>query len=241
MDCSGSLRDTGDDAERESATVAILDVSESRHVAQGGDAGRAVALARVHELYSENGITLERFGQIVEQLLAASGYADLELAMQTLPPIVRLTPRSRRLDRPLVLRVPDADLQLRPGWQLASRTTVVTGWGTARLDLAAASWDEQRIDLRLETWGSIEVLVPRGVAVQIAGGSGGIRHDALSPALPGGPLLRVWRSGPGGLVRLRHPALRGRGMLARSSPARIAAPGRSQRASATHRHDECNG
>ena len=202
-------------------------MSADRRVTKRGDAAdevsRAAALARARQLYSENAITLERFDWIVEQLHHARGHADLERAMETLPPIVVLTPRSRRLDRPLVLRVPNGDLRLGPGWQLASNTTVVTGWGRARLDLGAASWDEPRIELHLETWGSIELLVPRGVAVQIAGGCGGIRHDALAPALPAGPLLRVSRSGPGGLVRLRHPAPSGGGRLARLSPVRIVA------------------
>lgn len=217
------MRDTGGDAE---GRTVVVDVSAHPDMAErgpaAGEAGRAAALARAHELYGESRITLERLGSIVEQLLAARRHEDLERAMETLPPIVRLTPRSRRLGRPLVLSVPDADLRLGAGWQLAPQTTVATGWGRAQLDLASASWDEQRVELRLETWGSIEVLVPRGVAVQIAGGSGGIRHDALSPALPGGPLLRVSRSGPAGLVRLRHPAPSRGGRLARSSPARMA-------------------
>lgn len=222
--------------------TAIVEANTSRHVAERGDtageASRAAALARVHELYGESRITLERFSWIVEQLLHAHGHADLERAMETLPPIVTLTPRPRRLDRALVLRVPDADLRLGPGWQLASHTTVVTGWGRARLDLASASWDEQRVELRLETWGSIEVVVPRGVSVQIAGGSGGIRHDALSPALPGGPLLRVSRSGPGGLVRLRHPAPRTGRRLDRVSPARIAARRRPRHTSIPYSRDQ---
>ena len=179
----------------------------------GEEAARSAALSRAHQLYSDDQLTLERFSWIVEQLLQARDHGDLERAMLALPPVVRLTPRSRRLERPIVLRVPDADLRLGPGWQLAARTTVVTGWGRARLDLAAASWDEEAVDLHLETWGSIEVLVPRGVAVQIAGGPGGIRHEASSPALPGAPLLRVSRSGPTGLVRLRHPVRRTRGRL----------------------------
>jgi hypothetical protein len=205
---------------------------------------RSAALARVRQLYCEDRLTLERYDSIVEQLLAARSYADLEQAMRGLPPLVRLTPPSRRLDRPLMLRVPDADLQLAPGWQLASRTTVATSWGRARLDLAAASWDDERIELRLETWGSIEVLVPRGVEVQIAGGAGAVRIDALSPPLPGGPLLRVYRFGPTGLVRVRHPPAREHGRRVRSSerrialsPRRIAARRGSRRASVVRRGD----
>ena len=74
-----------------------------------------------------------------------------------------------------------------PGWQLAADTTVSTGFGTARLDLTTASWDAQDINLRLETWGSIEVLVPEGVAIQLVGGSRPRPAPIAVPAHPRRP------------------------------------------------------
>jgi hypothetical protein len=114
-----------------------------------------------------------------------------------------------------VLQAPDGGLRLGSGWQLAADTTIGTGFGAARLDLTAASWDAHRIDLRLQTWGSIEVLVPKGVAVQIGGGSGGVRLESLSPPVPGGPVLRISTSGPTGTIRIRHPKKRNAGLFAR--------------------------
>jgi hypothetical protein len=166
---------------------------------------RVAAIARLHDLFSGGGLSLERFSGVLEQVFAAPSYAELEAAMLPLPPLVRLTPASRRLAGPLVLRVPDSGLQLGSGWQLAVDTIIGTGFGAARLDLTAASWDAHQINLRLETWGSIEVLVPEGVAVQVVGGAGSVELESLSPPVPGGPLLRISTSGPTGVIRIRHP------------------------------------
>jgi len=174
---------------------------------------RVAAIARLHDLFSGGNLSLERFFGVLEQVFAAPSHADLEAAMLALPPLVRLTPVSRRLARPLVLQVADGDLQLGSGWQLAANTTIRTGFGAARLDLTAASWDAPQINLRLETWGSIEVLVPAGVAVQVVGGSGHIQLASLSPPVPGGPMLRIATSGPTGVIRIRHPKERSVGLF----------------------------
>lgn len=166
---------------------------------------RLAAIARLRDLFSVGGLSLARFSGVLEQVYAASSHADLELAMSALPPLVLLTPATRRLDRPLVLRVPDSKLQLGSGWQLAAETTIGSGFGAALIDLSAASWDAHQIDLRLETWGSIEVLVPEGVAVQILGGSASVQLESLSPPIPGAPLVRISTSGPTGVIRIGHP------------------------------------
>lgn len=176
---------------------------------------RVAAVARLNELFGLGRLSAERLSGTLEQVFAACSHADLEAALLGLPPLVRLTPASRRLTEPLVLRVPDGDLQLGSGWQLAAETTIGTGFGSARLDLACASWDAEQIDLRLETWGSIEVLVPAGVCVQMLGGSASIHLEPLSVPLPGGPVLRISTYGPTGAILVRHPGERDGGSLAR--------------------------
>ena len=168
-------------------------------------AGQAAAIARIHDLYSGGDLSLDRLFETLEGAVAASGHAELEAVMSGLPPLVRLTPPSRRLHHPLVLRVADGRLRLGPGWQLAAHTTVATGFGAGRIDLTAATWDDLSVELALSTWGSIEVLVPHGVAVRVAGQLGRIRLDPLCPPVPGGPVLSVSVSGPAGSVRVRHP------------------------------------
>jgi hypothetical protein len=165
---------------------------------------RVAAIGRLGDLFSDGELSYARFSVVLEQLFAAPGHADLESAMQALPPLVRLTPSPRRLADPLVLHAADGGLTLGSGWQLAQETTIRTGVGSAVIDLSAASWDTLHVDLHLETWGSIEVLVPKGVAVQLAGGAGRVRLEALSAPVPGGPVLRVSTSGPAGMFRIRH-------------------------------------
>jgi len=184
---------------------------------------RVAAVARLRDLFSGGGLSLERFCGVLEQLLAAVSHAELEAAMLALPPLVRLTPASRRLPGPLVLQAADAALQLGPGWQLAADTTIGTGFGAARLDLTAASWDDYQINLRLETWGSIEVLVPEGVDVQILGGSASVLLESLSAPVPGGPVLRISTSGPTGVIRICHPRQRNGGPFTRWRRRRTAA------------------
>jgi hypothetical protein len=164
---------------------------------------RVAAINRLRHLFSGGELSFEQFSGVLEQVFAAPSRGDLELAMLALPPLVRLTPAARRLAEPLVLHTPDGGLHLGRGWQLGADTTIITGVGTARLDLTAASWDAHLIRLRLETWGSLEVLVPEGVTVQMVGGSGRVQLDSLSPPVPGGPVLRISTSGPTGVIRIR--------------------------------------
>lgn len=176
---------------------------------------RVAAIARLHDLFSTGELSLERFSDLLEKVFAAPGHADLEAALSTLPPLVRLTPTWRRLTKPFVLQAADGGLRLGSGWQLAADTTISTGFGVARVDLTAASWDSCSINLHLETWGSIDVLVPEGVAVQMLGGSGNIHLESLSAPSPGGPVLRISTSGPTGVIHIHHPKERNDGFFMR--------------------------
>jgi hypothetical protein len=176
---------------------------------------RMAAIDRLHNLIRGGSLSLEHFSAVLGQVLAARGYADLEAAMSALPPLVRVTPASRRLAQPLVLRA-DGDLKLGSGWQLAADTTISIAFGTAWLDLTAASWDANQINLRLETRaGAIEVIVPEGVAVQMVGGSGRVQLQSLSAPVPAGPVLRISTLGPTGVIRIRHPKKGRAGLLTR--------------------------
>jgi len=166
---------------------------------------RSAAITRLRDLVSCGALSLEQFLLVLEQVFDAPNHTELSKAMSVLPPPITLTPPSRRLGEPLVLHVADGDLQLGTGWQLAAHTIVRTGFGSARLDLTAATWDDDQINLRLETWGSIEVLVPKGVEVQLLGPSGRVRLESLSPSVPGGPVLQISTSGPSGVIFIRHP------------------------------------
>jgi hypothetical protein len=187
------------------------------------------AIGRLNDLFVSGVLPVERFSLALEQVFGASTRADLETALVEMPPIVQLTPAGRRLTEPLKLSTPDGCLQLGSGWQLGTDTTVSTGFGSAQLDLTAASWDDQRVDLHLQTWGSIEVLVPRGAAVQLVGGSARARLEPLSSPVPGGPIVRISTAGPTGVVTIRHPRHPPDGRLVRRRRQRAARRAISER------------
>lgn len=184
----------------------------------GVDEGdRVAALARLQDLFSTGDLSLERFSELLETVFSAPDLAGLAAAMSTLPALVRLTPTWRRLTEPLILQAADgAGLRLGPGWQLATDTTIRTCFGAAQVDLARASWDSFQINLHLETWGSIDVLVPEGVAVQMLGGSGHINLGPLSAPAAGAPVVRISTSGPAGVIHVHHQKERNHRVITRS-------------------------
>jgi hypothetical protein len=167
------------------------------------DSERLAAVARLRDLVGTGDLSLERFTASLEQVLAANDQADLEMAMAAMPSLVRLTPASRRLSQPLKLDAGIAKLQFGSGWQLARETEVTTNTGKVRLDLTAATWDAREIDLRLKTnTGTIEVIIPKGVAVQMVSATNRVRMDNLAPPVPGAPVIRVVASTSTGAGRV---------------------------------------
>jgi hypothetical protein len=188
------------------STTAALPRTAPPH--QIDEEARDAALARLGDLFSRGEVSHACFSGALEQLFAAQGHDDLARAMQELPPVVRLTPCARRLATPLVVQTADGEVALGAGWQLAAATTIRSGVGAARVDLTTASWDTLHVSLHVETWGAVEVLVPEGVAVQMAGGAGRVHLESLSTPVPGGPVLRISISGPAGVIRIRHAGAR---------------------------------
>jgi hypothetical protein len=174
------------------------------------DSERLAAVARLRDLVGTGGLSLERFSASLDQVLAAKDQADLEMAMAALPSLVRLTPASRRLAQPSKVDAGIGKLHLGAGWQLASETEVSASTGKVWLDLTSATWDAREIDLRVRVvTGKIEVIVPKGVAVQMVSASGRVRLDNLVPPVPGAPVLRVVAStsNGGGRIRFAHEPL----------------------------------
>jgi hypothetical protein len=168
----------------------------------GGD--REAVVARARDLFIDGELPYQGFSCVLDLAFAARDRADLVATMSALPPPVRLTPAPLRLDGPLFVRAVDRGTRFRPGWQLAPDTTVATGTGRIRLDLAGASWDSRNIHLRLETWGSVEVLVPAGVAVQIVFARAPVLVEPLASPAPGAPILRISAIGPTGVITVRN-------------------------------------
>lgn len=169
------------------------------------DADRVGAVARLRDLLGSGELSFDRFSSALDQALAASTHGELESAFTGLPLPVRMSPASRRLLRPVVIEARMSALDLGQGFQLGAETSVVASIGSVRLDLVSATWDAHEVDLRLEAHtGSIDVVVPRGVAVQLVHVKGQVVLEDLEPPVPGAPVLRVEATAKTGAIRLTH-------------------------------------
>jgi Domain of unknown function (DUF1707) len=172
------------------------------------------------ELYAAGQIDEGRFDAGVAELLAAGTDAELAEVVRSLPPPVALTSPDRRLDQPLEIHSGMRRLRLTGRWQVARETHVSADLGSVRIDLTEAEFDDRVIDLHVYTgWGSITIIVPRGVGVQVLRNYGGV-DSRLEPPVPGLPLVRLDVTANIGKVRLRHPGppgskRRGRGAITR--------------------------
>jgi hypothetical protein len=157
------------------------------------------------ELYAAGGIDAGRFDTGVAELLAATTDAELAEVIRSLPPPVALTSPDRRLARPLEIHSGMRRLRLTGRWQVARQTHISADLGSVRIDLTEAEFDDRVVDLHVYTgWGSITIIVPRGVGVQITHHRGGV-DSRLEPPVPGLPLVRLDVTTSIGKVRLRHP------------------------------------
>ncbi len=161
------------------------------------------------ELYAAGGLDAGRFNTGVAGLLAATTDTELADVVRSLPPPVALTSPDRRLTKPLEIHSGMRRLRLTGRWQVARETHVSADLGSVRIDLTEAEFDDRVIDLHVYTgWGSITIIVPRGVGVQIIHHRGGI-DSRLEPPLRGLPLVRLDVTTSIGKAHLRHPAAPG--------------------------------
>lgn len=164
----------------------------------------------VKERYAAGDIDADRLEAGVADLLAATTDAELARVVRSLPSPVSLTSPERRLAEPLEIRSGMGRLRLAGRWQIARQTHVSANLGSVRIDLSEAEFDDHVVDLHVYTgWGSITIIVPRGVAVQVVRHRGGL-DTRLEPPVPGLPLIRLDVTTNIGRVHLRHPEPRGR-------------------------------
>lgn len=169
------------------------------------DDARHRATEFVKELYAAGSIDADQLDTGVAGLLAARTDTEVAAVMRSLPAPVALTSPDQRLTRPLEVHGGIGRLRLTGRWQIATETHVSADLGSVRIDLTDAAFDDHVIDLHVYTgWGSITIIVPRGVAVQITHHKG--RVDVrLEPPVPGLPLIRLDVTTNIGTVHLRHP------------------------------------
>jgi hypothetical protein len=159
----------------------------------------------VKDLYAAGDIDAGRLDASVTDILAATTEAELAEVVRSLPPPVALTSADRRLSGPLEIHSGIGRLRLTSRWQVARQTHISADLGSITIDLSEAEFDDDVIDLHVYTgWGSITIVVPRGVGVQIIRHRGGL-SSRLEPPVPGLPLVRLDLTTNIGRIRLRHP------------------------------------
>lgn len=157
------------------------------------------------ELYAAGDIDADRFDTSVAGLLAAKTDTELAEVVRSLPQPVAFTSPDRRLAKPLEIHSGMGRLRLAGQWQAARETHLSADLGSVRIDLTEAQFDDNVIDLHVYTgWGSITIIVPRGLDVQVTHHRGGV-DSRLERPVPGLPLIRLDVTTNIGRVRLRHP------------------------------------
>jgi hypothetical protein len=166
---------------------------------------RRRATELLKDLYAAGDIDVDRFDAGVARLLAATSDAELAAVVRSLPPPVALTSPDRRLDQPLEIHSGMHRLRLGGRWQVARETHVSADLGSVKIDLTEAEFDGHDVELHVYTgWGSITIIVPRGVGVQIIHHRGGV-DSRLEPPLPGSVLVRLDATTSIGKIHLLHP------------------------------------
>ena len=157
------------------------------------------------ELYAAGSIDAGQLDTGVAGVLAARTEAELARVVQSVPAPVAFTSPDRRLSRPLEIQGGIGRLRLTGRWQLATETHVSADLGSVWLDLTDAELDGPVTDLHVYSgWGSITIIVPRGLTVQVTRHKGGVDRR-LDPPVPGLPLIRLDVTANIGRVHLRHP------------------------------------
>jgi Domain of unknown function (DUF1707)/Cell wall-active antibiotics response 4TMS YvqF len=170
-------------------------------VLRAGDTDRERALTVLRDAVVSGHLTLDEFAERVERTELARTHAELEAVTADLPA------RPRTADLPVRHRAVFSRLQRSGRWELAPESRVVSIGGTVVLDLGQATLHGPETTLHVRNFfGTITLLVPRGVVVDVdGGGMFGTRDIDLPDAGPvaDAPRLHIRTSGPFGTLRIR--------------------------------------
>jgi hypothetical protein len=180
-----------------------------------GDPDRERAADLLQRACGEGRLTLEEFSVRVGAVWAADSAAELEKATSGLAPappvgtgqvIEKITcvfGENKRLGR----------------WRLPRALRVVTVFGETELDLREAQTDAEVVEIKGRcVFGSVKVIVPEGVEVDLAGSAVFASRDvklAPVPRVAGTPLVRINMNTYFGEVKVRSKGPNSGSALAR--------------------------
>jgi hypothetical protein len=183
-----------------------LTAAETWHHEYMRDDARQQAVEFLRELFATGDIDASQFDAGLSLLFAARTEAEIAGVIRSLPVAVAIPDPRRPRAEPLQIHSGIGRLRLSGRWQVASKTHVSAGLGSVTLDLTAAEFADRVIDLHVYTgMGSITIVVPRGVGVQVVKHRGGVDSRLYTP-VPGLPLIRLDVATNIGRVHLRYRA-----------------------------------
>jgi hypothetical protein len=180
----------------------VTDLPEPRPTL-ASDAEREQSVVLMRDGVTSGRLTLEEFSDRVGRAQVAR--TDRELADLTvdLPAVAPELPALAAVKH----RALCSRLVRRGAWELPARSSWRSIFGTIVLDLRQARLPGPEVELQIyNLFGTVTVIAPPGVAVDVQGG-GAFASQVLEPPAflpgPGAPRLRIDVSGPGGTLHVR--------------------------------------
>lgn len=168
------------------------------------DAEREHSIVLLRDAVVEGRLTLEEFSDRVSRAHAARSDRDLTALTVDLPALPTLpAPHAA----PAQHRATFSKLVRRGAWEIPPQSKWRSLFGTIVLDLRAARLPGPEVELEIyNLFGTVTVLAPAGIRVEVEGG-GPFASQVLEPPAwpppPGAPRLTIRVAGPGGTLHVR--------------------------------------
>jgi Domain of unknown function (DUF1707)/Cell wall-active antibiotics response 4TMS YvqF len=169
------------------------------------DAEREHSIVLLRDAVTTGRLTLEEFSDRVGRAQMARTDRDLSALTVDLPSAPPALPAASTVRH----RALCSKLVRRGAFELPARSSWRSLFGTIVLDLRQARLESPEIELEIyNLFGTVTVIVPPGVVVDVEGG-GAFASQVLEPPAwrppAGAPRLRIRTSGPGGTLYVRAP------------------------------------
>jgi hypothetical protein len=173
------------------------------------DEDRRKVIELLRQQVSAGALTLDEFSDRVGNVLETRATSDLDRLTADLPELPDA--HSSRADNGIrrVVAIFGSNRR-RARWTVGRRATAVALFGTSWIDLRHARLQDGEVTIKAFVFlGSVKVLVPEGIGLELSGLSVlGATTDQTrtDDVIPNGPVVRVRSRGLLGSVRLLHSA-----------------------------------
>jgi hypothetical protein len=169
------------------------------------DAERDHSVLVLRDAVAEGRLTLEEFGERVGGAQTARTHGELARLTADLPQ--RPLPVPAGASEPVRYNAVCSHITRSGAWELPSRSHWRAICGTVDIDLREVRLHDAEIELQVfNLFGTVTVLVPPGIAVEVDGGGLFASQIIDPPPFPppaGAPRVRIRASGPGGTLYVR--------------------------------------